>query len=61
VVIARLSDLSKEITNAQVARIGLEEQVDQIRKTSVPQLPSTLTATAPLPPHRPLNPSWILR
>src|SRR5712692_212449 len=41
VVIARLSDLSKELTNAQVARIGLEAQVDQIRKNQVPQLPST--------------------
>src|SRR6267378_6262444 len=40
VVIARLSDLSKELTNAQVARIGLEAQVDQIRKNQVPQLPS---------------------
>src|SRR4029077_15140666 len=40
VVIARLSDLSKELTNAQVARIGLEAQVDQIRKNQLPQLPS---------------------
>jgi len=40
VVIARLSDLSKELTSAQVARIGLEAQVDQIRKNQVPQLPS---------------------
>jgi len=32
--------LSKELTNAQVARIGLEAQVDQIRKNQVPQLPS---------------------
>src|SRR5882762_5723344 len=41
VVIARLSDLSKELTNAQVARIGLEAQVDQIRKNQLPQMPST--------------------
>jgi capsular exopolysaccharide synthesis family protein len=40
VVIARLSDLSRELTTAQVARIGLEAQVDQIRKNQVPQLPS---------------------
>jgi capsular exopolysaccharide synthesis family protein len=40
VVIARLSDLSKELTSAQVARIGLEAQVDQIRKNQLPQLPS---------------------
>ena len=39
VVIARLSDLSRELTNAQVARIGLEAQVEQIRKNEVPQLP----------------------
>ena len=32
VVIERLSDLSKELTNAQVARIWLEAEVDQIRK-----------------------------
>ena len=40
VVIDRLSDLSKELTNAQVARIGLEAEVEQIHKhqfTSVPQ------------------------
>src|SRR5713101_590293 len=41
VVIARLSDLSRELTNAQVARIGLEAQVDQIRKNQMPQLPPT--------------------
>lgn len=41
VVIARLSDLSKELTTAQVARIGLEAQVDQIRKNQVPQVQST--------------------
>src|SRR5258708_19029538 len=40
VVIARLSDLSGELTKAQVARIGLEAEVDQIRKNQVPQLPS---------------------
>jgi succinoglycan biosynthesis transport protein ExoP len=39
VVIARLSDLSRELTNAQVARIGLEAEVDQIRKNQLPQLP----------------------
>ncbi len=40
VVIDRLSDLSKQLTNAQVARIGLEAEVEQINKhqfTSVPQ------------------------
>lgn len=41
VVIARLSDLSRELTNAQVARIGLEAEVDQIRKNQVPELPSS--------------------
>ena len=40
VVIDRLSDLSKQLTNAQVARIGLEAEVEQINKhqfTAVPQ------------------------
>ena len=40
VVIDRLSDLSKQLTNAQVARIGLEAEVEQINKhqfTVVPQ------------------------
>ncbi|HEY2663319.1 MAG TPA: polysaccharide biosynthesis tyrosine autokinase [Candidatus Binataceae bacterium] len=40
VVIDRLSDLSKQLTNAQVARIGLEAEVEQIHKhqfTAVPQ------------------------
>src|ERR1700722_10104730 len=32
VVIDRLSDLSKQLTNAQVARIGLEAEVQQIQK-----------------------------
>jgi len=32
VVIDRLSDLSKQLTNAQVARIGLEAEVEQIQK-----------------------------
>ncbi len=42
VVIARLSDLSRELTNAQVARIGLEAEVDQVRKNQLPQqLPSS--------------------
>jgi capsular exopolysaccharide synthesis family protein len=40
VVIARLSDLSRELTQAQVARIGLEAEVDQIRKNQLPQLPT---------------------
>jgi succinoglycan biosynthesis transport protein ExoP len=40
VVIDRLSDLSKQLTNAQVARIGLEAEVEQIQKhqyMAVPQ------------------------
>jgi len=41
VVIARLSDLSRELTNAQVARISLEAEVDQIRKNQLPQLPAS--------------------
>src|SRR6266481_3775152 len=40
VVLDRLTELSREITTAQVSRIGLEAQVDQIRKNQVPQLPS---------------------
>ena len=43
VVIDRLSDLSKQLTNAQVARIGLEAEVEQIRKHQITQVPQTTT------------------
>ena len=46
VVIARLSDLSRELTAAQVARIGLEAEVDQIKKNQVPQLPASASGNS---------------
>ena len=49
VVIDRLSDLSKQLTNAQVARIGLEAEVEQIQKHQfgqVPQAPQDSGANA---------------
>jgi capsular exopolysaccharide synthesis family protein len=45
IVIDRLSNLSKEMTSAQVGRIGLQAQVDQIKNHHVPDL-SGLIATA---------------
>jgi capsular exopolysaccharide synthesis family protein len=49
VVIDRLSDLSKQLTNAQVARIGLEAEVEQIQQHHigpVPQPPQDSGSTA---------------
>ncbi len=42
VVVDRLSDLSKDLTAAQVARIGLEAQVDTIRRGHFETLPSVM-------------------
>lgn len=42
VVVDRLSNLSKDLTAAQVARIGLEAQVDTIRRGHFERLPSVM-------------------
>jgi polysaccharide biosynthesis transport protein len=42
VVIDRLSELSKELTNAQVARIGLEAQDEQIQKRQFTEVPEAI-------------------
>ncbi len=44
VVLDRLTELSREITSAQVARIGLEAQVDQLKKRGLNDLPSPAVA-----------------
>ena len=42
VVIDRLAELSKELTTAQVARIGLEAQVEQIQKHQFTEVPEAI-------------------
>jgi polysaccharide biosynthesis transport protein len=44
VVIDRLSELSKELTSAQVARIGLEAEVEQINKSEFDEIPEAMSS-----------------
>ena len=46
VVIDRLSELSKELTAAQVARIGLEAQVEQIQKHQFTEVPEAINSSS---------------